>query len=84
MLFRARGDEIVIPLDEPAGAEHELTRVGGRIWQLCDGRHTLLQIAEQLTAELQVDPREARMDVTALVAQLCEMRLLQLDAEQGA
>ena len=46
------------------------------MWQLCDGRHTLRQIAQALTDEFAADPREAAMDAAAFVAQLVAMKLL--------
>ena len=54
----------------------ELNEVGRRMWQLCDGRHTLRQIAQALTDEFAADPREAAMDAAAFVAQLVAMKLL--------
>ena len=64
------------------GAEHDLNEVGSRIWELCDGKHTLVEIAQTLVDEFEVDAGEARMDASAFVAQLVEMKLLVLEAQQ--
>jgi|WetSurMetagenome_2_1015567.scaffolds.fasta_scaffold1260253_1 hypothetical protein len=47
-----------------------LNPVGSRIWELCDGGHTLDQIAAALTEEFEVDLAHARQSVTAFVDDL--------------
>jgi hypothetical protein len=90
--WRSWGGEVVIltPAGHDAkaaaamadGAEHDLNEVGSRIWELCDGRRTLPEIASVLVEEFEVDPVEARVDVAAFVAQLLEMKLLVLQAQR--
>ena len=60
------------------GGERDLNQVGTRILQLCDGRRTVAQITQALVDELGADPAEARVDVSAFVAQLAEMKVLVL------
>ncbi len=53
-----------------------LNPVGSRIWELCDGSHTLDQIAAALTEEFEVDPAHARESVATFVADLLDKELL--------
>ena len=53
-----------------------LNPVGSRIWELCDGSHTLDQIAAALTEEFDVDVVHARQSVAAFVADLLAKDLL--------
>jgi len=53
-----------------------LNPVGSRIWELCDGSHTLDQIAAVLSAEFEVDAVHARQSVTTFVTELVTKDLL--------
>ena len=53
-----------------------LNPVGSRIWELCDGSHTLDQIAIALTEEFDVDLIHARQSVTDFVTDLVDKKIL--------
>jgi hypothetical protein len=53
-----------------------LNPVGSRIWELCDGSHTLDQIATVLTQEFDVDEAHARQSVDVFVTELAAKDLV--------
>jgi len=55
----------------------EIDEVGATIWNLCDGDHTLQQIAETLSQEYDVDVSEALQDVNEFVVDLRSKGLIQ-------
>jgi hypothetical protein len=62
-----------------AGDTFHINTVGRRIWELCDGMHTLRNIVEVILAEFEVDEPTARRDVEGFVHQLCEFQLVVLE-----
>jgi hypothetical protein len=76
-LLCASVDGATVVLDRRANRIHQLNEVATRIWELCDGRHTPAQVAEQLRAAFEVDPATARRDVTTAIRQLEEVGLLE-------
>ncbi|MGH9798344.1 MAG: PqqD family protein [Candidatus Polarisedimenticolia bacterium] len=49
-----------------------VNEIGSLIWDRIDGRRTLGEIADQVVAEYDVDPEEARRDVLEFAASLSE------------
>ncbi len=70
------GEAVLI---EPEGAQTQvLNRTGAYVWQLLDGQHTLVQIADELSRSFAVTPEQAADDVLAFVAQLAARDLVKL------
>lgn len=55
-----------------SGMMHQLNLVGGMIWQLCDGEHTVEDIAMSLGREFDVAEEEVTDDVIEFVNELTE------------
>ena len=64
------------PAEQQDGAEHDLNEVGSRIWELCDGAHSVLEIAQAIVGEFEVDEETARRDAAEFVQGLLAQRLL--------
>jgi pyrroloquinoline quinone biosynthesis protein D len=63
-------------LDVKTGHYFALDGVAGRIWQLCDGTRSVLQITEVLCEEYDAQDHEVRDDVTTFVSELVRESLL--------
>jgi len=68
------GDTVV--LDRAAERIHRLNSTAGFIWQRCDGRRTVGDIAEELAGAFDVAPGAANEAVVAAIRQLDELGLL--------
>lgn len=55
-----------------SGMMHQLNLIGGMIWEQCDGRKTLADIAGELAKEFSVEQTEVESDVAEFVADLAE------------
>lgn len=55
---------------------HDLNAVGGRIWELIDGRRSAAEIVDALTAEFEVDRARAENEVSAYLDILREKGLI--------
>jgi hypothetical protein len=55
-----------------------LNRTGARIWALCDGTHTVHQIAEEIADTYEVASDRAASDVDALAKELRSAGLLEI------
>jgi pyrroloquinoline quinone biosynthesis protein D len=71
----AMGETTLVGPDEGA-VSRELNEVATRIWALCDGRHTVRDIAEQVAREFDVDEDTARCDVAEFVREMLQDGLL--------
>ena len=63
-------------LDVKSGRYYALDPVAGRIWQLCDGSHSVRQIAEVLGDEFDTSGQPIDDDVIGLVSELAGESLL--------
>lgn len=59
------------------GKYFSLDTVGGRIWQLCDGRRTVSEVAAAISDEFDVDRATAASDVAELLDELERERLIE-------
>jgi methyltransferase-like protein len=57
---------------------YSLNPVGTFIWERCDGRHSLAQIAQEVAEEYEVAPEEAARDCREFIDSLVEQGLLHL------
>jgi hypothetical protein len=58
------------------GNYYSLNEVGGRIWELCDGRHTVAQIVEILASEYEAPAATLTKDAVELLEELRSARLI--------
>lgn len=65
---------MLLRLDD--GSYYALDEVGARIWELCDGRHSLGDVVATLCAEFEAPESTVRSDVLDFVSQLRGERLL--------
>lgn len=56
---------------------YELNEVGVRIWDLCDGDHTLADIATALASEYAVSADDANADAAAFVSELLAHKIVE-------
>ena len=58
------------------GNYYSLNEIGGRIWGLCDGKHTVEQIVETLAAEYDATPEILTNDALELLGELRNQKLI--------
>jgi coenzyme PQQ synthesis protein D (PqqD) len=75
---RTVGAETVV-LDRRRRRIHQLNPTASFVWQRCDGRHAVGDIAALLVDGFDVDLATAEQDTTAMVRQLAQAGLLQDD-----
>lgn len=59
-----------------SSASRELNEVATRIWALCDGRHTVRDIAATIIEEFDVEEETARRDTADFVREMLQDGLL--------
>jgi hypothetical protein len=69
------GETVV--LDRRLRRIHQLNQTASFIWERCDGRHAVGEIAAQMARDFDVDLETARRDAAAAVARLAEAGLLE-------
>lgn len=69
----------------PAKKRIQLDEVGSVVWELCDGEHTVEQIARELMRRYRLDKHEAEVSLMTFFQDLTKRRLVTLrtDAPQG-
>lgn len=70
-------DEETIVLDRGQGLIHQLNQTASFVWERCDGRCTLEEIATRLMEAFDVDFNTAVDDVRKVIEQLEERKLLE-------
>lgn len=58
------------------GQYYSLNEVGGQIWSLCDGKHTVEQIVEALSAEYDATTETLTSDALELLDELRNQKLI--------
>jgi PqqD family protein of HPr-rel-A system len=59
---------------------HVLNNTAARIWELCDGSHSLEQIAASLCEQYDVSEEEAGTDVRNTLEKLAKLGVIQNEA----
>lgn len=63
--------QVLFDLD--SGQYYSLNEVGGRLWQLCDGSHSVSEVISALCDEFEASPEMIESDVLELLRELeCE------------
>jgi hypothetical protein len=69
-------DEEIFLLDVRGGEYFALEGVGARVWELCDGVHTVGEVIATIEQEFDAPPATAAADVRALLEELIDERLV--------
>jgi coenzyme PQQ synthesis protein D (PqqD) len=70
-------DGEAVVLDRQAGLVHQLNPTASYVWERCDGRSTVTDIARQLAQAFDVDPTVAMHDVQTIIRQMQDSHLLE-------
>ena len=73
------GNEVLL-YDPVASRTHRLNKSAAMIWDLCDGAHSVEELAGLLTAQFEVEFDRAYDDTQAVVQQLLEEQLVSHDS----
>ncbi|HID95241.1 MAG TPA: radical SAM protein [Candidatus Latescibacteria bacterium] len=76
LVFRELEGEGIL-FDPKTGSMHSLTKTALLIWNLCDGRHSLKQIADHILERFEAEPDQVRGDVKETVGRFQQLGLLQ-------
>jgi hypothetical protein len=77
----AGGATVLLTLDE--GRYYSLDGVGSRAWSLCDGHHTVSEIAALLEREFDATSSEIEHDLLELFASLSDEKLVVHNPEKS-
>ena len=77
VITRAVGTSTVL-LDVDSGRSFSLDAVGARVWSLLASTGSVQQTLDGLLSEFDADPVQVENDLRALIAQLAEGRLIDL------
>ncbi len=75
VISRRIGDEIVV-ITEGGTSTHVLNKTAAAIWDLCDGEHSLDEIAARLSERFEVTFDEVRGDTEEIIDRLIGIGLL--------
>ncbi|MBI2206205.1 MAG: PqqD family protein [Candidatus Rokubacteria bacterium] len=81
--WRAIDTEALI-VDPKAGLLYPLNSVAARVWELCDGDHTVDAIVRALVEEFDSDEATIRTDVLGFVDELSAAGLITMDRSSDA
>lgn len=70
------GDEGVVILNPSDGQYFALDEIGGRIWELCEGDRSVLEIAETVAGEYDATAATIEADALELLEELSDEGLL--------
>lgn len=70
-----RGETLI--LDRKHEEVHQLNNTASYIWQRCDGKASVAEIALSMAHDYGVAPGDAEQDVAGLIAQFSVLRLLE-------
>jgi PqqD family protein of HPr-rel-A system len=76
-------DDEMLLYDAADGATHALNFTAALVWELCDGAHTLDDIAAELASGFNLPAEQAHADAAALVEQFFSLGLLNTAAESA-
>jgi hypothetical protein len=76
----AAGTSVLLKLD--GGQYFALNEVGGRIWDLCDGRHTVSEIIAILSSEYDMPAETIEHDLGELLTNLANENLVDQNTQK--
>ncbi len=71
---QVEGESVLLDID--SGEYFSLNSVGGRVWELADGTHSVGAIIDTICAEYDVDPEIASRDTGELIDNLAGVGLV--------
>lgn len=71
---KASNDLLLFNMDD--GNYYSLDEIGSRIWELCDGNHSVSQVVAALAAEYDASDELLDKDVAELLENLHSMKLI--------
>lgn len=74
LVQRAAGKHVLLNLDD--GQYYALDEVSGRIWELCDGDHSVEAVVAALCADFDAPAATVEADVVAFVGEMMAEKLL--------
>ncbi|MEO0436657.1 MAG: PqqD family protein [Pseudomonadota bacterium] len=80
--FRVQDEVVLLP--DSGNELYALNRTGARIWELCDGRHSLSDIFDDLRYSFDGETMEIATDLNTALIQLRELELLQATARPAS
>ena len=81
LLVRSVEGDVVV-LDRRDEKIHQLNATAAFIWECCDGRHSVVDIAQRLATQFKVDLGVVKGDVAGAVLKLRDLGLLVSTAEK--
>jgi hypothetical protein len=64
------------------GQYFSLSEIGGRVWELCDGNHTIAQLVTALAAEYDAPAEVLEQDIAELLEGFQNGKLITLELQQ--
>lgn len=74
-------DGSLVVLDRRSEKIHQLNEAAGFVWNLCDGEHSVVRIADDLAEAFRLDPTLAASDTETTVRQFEQLGLVELDGQ---
>ena len=75
IIWRRIGDDVVVIKDDGL-ATHILNKTAALIWELCDGKRGINEIASVLCERYNVSPEEARLDTKETIENLTKVGIV--------
>jgi hypothetical protein len=75
IIWRRIGDDVVVIKDDGL-ATHVLNKTAAIIWELCDGKRSIDEIAAVLCERFDVSPEEARADTKETIENLTKVGII--------
>jgi hypothetical protein len=72
-------DTEALVVDVKGGLLYPLNSVGARIWELCDGAHSVAEIAAVLAGEFEAPAATIRADAVEFIERLADAKLVSLE-----
>jgi hypothetical protein len=82
IIWRRIEDEVVLIKDDGLSV-HVLNKTAAHIWELCNGEHSLSDIAESVCERFDTTVEEATKDAADLVDNLDQLGLLASEAKEA-
>lgn len=76
VVARRGPDDVTILLHTTSGQYYTLDDVGGRVWELADGRRTVAEITDQIASEYDAPLAQIESDVRELLGELSSDELV--------
>lgn len=76
------GPEEVVILDSEGGQYYGLTDAGAQVWQSLQAPRKVAEIVEIIASDYEVDRARCQADILALLDEMAERRLIQIQESQ--